>query len=184
MVLRTRDDADDTRLIVRTPDEYSGALSHLSSVQLVGVLCEAWIEGTLISVGVLGNDRLRCLPIASFNPSGRYFESSAPVDEPQAQHYRSLALRAFRSIGCRDFARVDMVVDRQGQAYVVGVYTNTILEKRGAIAVMAHAAGLSWPQLMGTIVELAGTRCGVDRGGASEAMVGAESVAKPRMMGA
>jgi len=184
MLLRTRDDADDTRLVVRTPDEYSGALSHLSSLQSRSILCEACIEGTLISVGVLGNDRLRCLPIASFNPSGRYFESPAPVDEQQAQHYRSLALRAFRSIGCRDFARVDMVVDRQGQAYVVGVYTNTILEKRGAIAVMAHAAGLSWPQLMGTIVELAGTRCGVDWGSSAQAMVGAAPTAKPRMMGA
>jgi hypothetical protein len=77
-----------------------------------------------------------------------------------------------------------MVVDRQGQAHVVGVYTNTILEKRGAIAVMAHAAGLSWPQLMGTIVELAGTRCGVDWGSSAQAMVGAAPTAKPRMMGA
>ena len=184
MVLRTRDDADDTRLIVRTSDEYSGALSHLSSVQSRGILCEAWIEGNLISVGVLGNDHVRCLPIASFNPSGRYFESPSPVDEQQAQHYRSLALRAFRSIGCRDFARVDMVVDRQGQTYVVGVYTNTILEKRGAIAVMAHAAGLSWPQLMGTIVELAGTRCGVDWGSSAQAIAAAAPTAKPRMMGA
>jgi D-alanine-D-alanine ligase len=147
-------------------------------------LCEAWLEGTLISVGVLGNDRLRCLPIASFNPSSQHVECPAPVDEPQAQRYRSLALRAFRSIGCRDFARVDMVVDRQGQAHVVGVYTNTILEKRGAVAVMAQAAGFSWPQLMDTIVELAGARCGVDWGSSAQAMVSAESTAKPRMMGA
>jgi D-alanine-D-alanine ligase len=162
MVLRARNDANDTQLVVRTPDEYSGALSQLSAVRSRGILCEAWLEGTLISVGVLGNDRLRCLPIAVFNPSGQYFECSLPIDESQAQHYRWLALRAFRSIGCRDFARVDMVLDRQGHAHVVGVYSNTILEKRGAIAIMAQAAGLSWPVLMGTIVELAGTRCGVD----------------------
>jgi D-alanine-D-alanine ligase len=162
MVLRARNDANDTQLVVRTPDEYSGALSQLSAVRSRGILCEAWLEGTLISVGVLGNDRLRCLPIAVFNPSGQYFECSLPIDESQAQHFRSLALRAFRSIGCRDFARVDMVLDRQGHAHVVGVYSNTILEKRGAIAIMAQAAGLSWPVLMGTIVELAGTRCGVD----------------------
>ena len=184
LVLRTREDADEPRLVVRTPDEYSGALSHLRSTQSRGILCEAWIEGTLISVGVLGNDRPRCLPIAFFNPSSRHFESPAPIDEQQAQHYRSLALRTFRSIGCRDFARVDMMVGRDGQAYVVGIYTNTILEKRGALAVMAHAAGLSWPQLMGTIVELAGTRCGVDWGSSAQAMVGAAPTAKPRMMGA
>jgi hypothetical protein len=53
---------------------------------------------------------------------------------------------------------------------VVGVYSNTILEKRGAIAIMAQAAGLSWPVLMGTIVELAGTRCGVDWGNTPQAI--------------
>lgn len=184
MVLRARDDSDDTRFIVRTPDEYSGALSHLSAMQSQGILCEAWLEGTLISVGVLGNDRLRCLPIASFNPSSRHVESPAPVDEPQAQHYRSIAMRAFRSIGCRDFARVDMVLDRQGQAHVVGISTNTILEKRGTFATMAHAAGLSWPALMGTIVELAGARCGVDWGTSAQAIVAAVPTAKPVVTGA
>jgi D-alanine-D-alanine ligase len=133
----------------------------------------------LISVGVLGNDRLRCLPIASFNPSSQHIECPAPVDEPQAQRYRSLALRAFRSIGCRDFARVDMVLDRQGHAHVVGVYTNTILEKRGAIAIMAQEAGLSWPALMGTIVELAGIRCGVDWDNTSQAIASTAATDKP-----
>ncbi len=179
MVLRARDDSDDTRLVVRTPDEYSGALSQFSAVRSRGILCEAWLEGTLISVGVLGNDRLRCLPIASFNPSSQHVECPAPVDEPQAQHYRSLALRAFRSIGCRDFARVDMVLDRQGHAHVVGVYTNTILEKRGTFAIMAQAAGLSWPALMGTIVELAGTRCGVDWHDTSQAIASTAATDKP-----
>ncbi len=183
ILLRTRDDTNDTRLVVRTPEEYSGAFSHLSSMQSSGILCEAWLEGTLISMGVLGNDSLRCLPIASFNASGGGFECPAPIDGQQAKHYRSMALHAFRLFGCRDFARVDMVVDRQGQAHVVGIYTNTILEKRGAIAIMAQEAGLSWPALMGTIVELAGARCGIDWGAASEAIFTAEPIAKARMMG-
>ena len=137
----------------------------------------------MISVGVLGNDRLSCLPIASQTSSSGHVDCPASIDEQQAQHYRSLALRAFRSIGCRDFARIDMMIDHQGQAYVVGIYTNTILDKRGPMAVMAQAAGLTWPQLMGTIVELAGARSGVDWGSSAQAMVSAESTAKPRMMG-
>jgi hypothetical protein len=72
-----------------------------------------------------------------------------------------------------------MVLDRQGQAHVVGVYTNTILEKRGAIAIMAQAAGFSWPALMGTIVELAGTRCGVDWDNTSQAILSTATTDKP-----
>lgn len=164
MVLRARDDADDTRLVVRTPDEYSGALSNLTSLQSRGMLCETWMEGTLISVGVLGNKRLKCLPIASFTLNARRIDCPAPIDEQQANIYRSLALRTFRSLGCRDFARVDLIVDSQGRPHVTGVYTNAILEKHGTMGVMAGAAGLGWEGLVGKIVELAGARCGVDRG--------------------
>ncbi len=137
----------------------------------------------MISVGVLGNDRLTCLPIASQTSSSGHVDCPASIDEQQAQHYRSLALRAFRSVGCRDFARVDMMIDRQGQAYVVGIHTNTILDKRGPMAVMAQAAGLTWPQLMGTIVELAGARCGVDWDSTSQAIVATTTTATPVVMG-
>ena len=164
MTLRARDDTDDTRLIVRTADEYSGALSNLTALQSRGMLCETWLEGMLISVGVLGNTRLKCLPIASLTINARRIDCPAPINEQQANIYRSLALRAFRSLGCRDFARVDLIVDRHGQPHLTGVYTNGILEKNGTMGVMASAAGLSWEGLVGTIVELAGARCGVDRG--------------------
>ncbi|GCL47276.1 D-alanine--D-alanine ligase B [Microcystis aeruginosa NIES-3787] len=183
MVLRAYDTINDAKFIVRTLDEYSGALSHLITVQSRGILCEAWLEGTSISLGVLGNERLRCLPIASLIPRSQHLECPAPIESQHVPRYRSIAFRAFRSIGCRDFARVDMVVDRQGQAHVVGVYNNTILEKRGAMAIMAHAAGLSWPQLAGTIVELASARCGVDWAGTSQVTVATTSTAKSVITG-
>ena len=163
IALRGRDDTDDRRVIVRTRYEFSGALSRLMKVPSRGVLCEAWLEGAMISVGVLGNKRLHCLPLASSNRDGQPIECPAKLDTQLAYRCRSLALRTFRSLGCRDFARVDLMLDRDGQPLVIGVHTNTILEKHGAIDSMAHAAGLSWAQLIGTIVELAGERCGVDR---------------------
>ncbi len=164
MVLRGRDDTDNTRLIVRTRYEFSGALSRLMAERSRGVLCEAWFEGTTISIGVLGNKRLRCLPIASSTRNGQAIECPAPLDEQLAYHCRSLALRTFRAMGCRDFARVDLTLDAHGEPHVTGVHTNTIMEKHGTMDVMARAAGLSWVQLIGTVVELAATRCGVDRG--------------------
>jgi D-alanine-D-alanine ligase len=164
IALRGRDDADDTRLIVRTRLEFSGALSRLMAVPSRGILCEAWLEGTMISVGVLGNKRLRCLPIASSTRNGQGIDCPTTIDAQIAYRCRSLAMRAFRSVGCRDFARVDLMLDRDGQPKVTGLHTNTILEKRGTMAIMARAAGLSLEQLIATIVELAGERSGVDRG--------------------
>lgn len=173
LALQGRDDADDTRLIVRTRYEFSGALSRLMAVPSRGVLCEAWLEGTTISVGVLGNKRLRCLPIASSTRDGQPIDCPATLDTQLAYRCRSLALRTFRSLGCRDFARVDLMLDRDGQPYVTGVYTNTILEKHGVMDAMAHAAGLSLKQLIATIVELAGERCGVDRAIPADTITGA-----------
>jgi D-alanine-D-alanine ligase-like ATP-grasp enzyme len=163
MALRGRDDADNTRLIVRTRYEFSGALSRLMAERSRGVLCEAWLGGTMISIGVLGNKRLRCLPIASSTRDGQSLECPATLDEQLAYRCRSLAMRTFRAMGCRDFARVDLMLDAHGEPHVTGVHTNTILEKHGTMDIMTRAAGLSWGQLIGTIVELAATRCGVDR---------------------
>jgi D-alanine-D-alanine ligase len=180
ITLRGRDDADDTRLIVRTRFEFSGALSRLMAVPSRGILCEAWLEGTMISVGVLGNKRLRCLPIASSTRNGQDIDCPATIDAELAYRCRSLAMRAFRSVGCRDFARVDLMLDRDGQPQVTGVHTNTILEKRGTMAIMARAAGLSLEQLMATIVELAGERCGVDRGNPADTPLIAPPAAPPK----
>lgn len=180
ITLRGRDDADDTRLIVRTRFEFSGALSRLMAVPSRGILCEAWLEGTMISVGVLGNKRLRCLPIASSTRNGQDIDCPATIDAQLAYRCRSLAMRAFRSVGCRDFARVDLMLDRDGQPQVTGVHTNTILEKRGTMAIMARAAGLSLEQLMATIVELAGERCGVDRANPADTTLIAPPAAPPK----
>ena len=137
----------------------------------------------MISVGVLGNKRLRCLPIAASTQNGQHIECPATLDAQLAYRCRSLALRTFRSLGCRDFARVDLMIDLHGEPQVKGVHTNTILEKHGAIDIMARAAGLSWQQVIATIVELAGERCGVDRGNAADttptASPAASSVAHP-----
>lgn len=162
MIIRTRDDIDGRQAIVRTPDEYSGALSRFSAVKSRGILCETWLSGTVISVGVLGNDRLGCLPIATRDPDSRHIECPVAFNQQQLIQYKALAFRAFRAIGCRDFARVDIALDHQGEPCVIGIHTNTILEKRGAIAVMIKAAGISWSELVGIIVECAGSRCGVD----------------------
>ena len=180
IALRARDAADDTRLIVRTRYEFSGALSRLMAVPSRGVLCEAWLEGTMISVGVLGNKRLRCLPLASSARDGQHIECPATLNEQIAYRCRSLAMRTFRSLGCRDFARVDLMLDRDGQPCVTGVQTNTILEKNGAMDIMARAAGISREQLITTIVELAGERCGVDRGNSGETSYSATPAAPPK----
>lgn len=179
LALRVRDDTDDLRLIVRTRFEFSGALSRLMAGHARGVLCEAWLEGTMISVGVLGNKRLRCLPVASSTPDGKGVECPATLDAQLAYRCRSLALRTFRSLGCRDFAQVDLMLDGHGQPQVTGVHTNTILDKRGTMELMTRAAGLRWQQVIATIVELAGERCGVDRGTDADTTPTASPAASP-----
>lgn len=91
------DEAHDTRLIVRTPDEYSGALSRLITKQSSGVLCEAWFEGTTISVDVLSNKRLTCFPVASMSPNSQHTECPASIHEQQST-YRPLAILGEASI--------------------------------------------------------------------------------------
>ena len=45
----------------------------------------------------------------------------APIDEKLARRLQELAVRAYKSVDCRDFGRVDFRVDEAGNPYVLEI---------------------------------------------------------------
>lgn len=84
-------------------------------------------------------------------------------EELRARIERS-ALIAFRALKLRDYARIDFRVSEQtGEPYVLEVNPNPYLEKASELAMAAAEAGISYSQLIGRILESAGTRYGLPR---------------------
>jgi D-alanine-D-alanine ligase len=152
-------------------------------------LIEEFVEGREIHCAILGNDPPEALPLfemqfkddgvdnegrpiphiityrAKWDPYSRDYyamESRCPVDdlEPEVvQHVQSIALGAYRALGCRDYARVDMRLDvATGDPYVLEVNPNPDLADGCAFAQSVRASGRSYAQAIQEIVGFALSR--------------------------
>ncbi len=95
---------------------------------------------------------------AKWDPTAQVFYSMeavcpAPIEPALAARIRELAVRAFKVMDCRDYARVDMRVSKDGQPYILEVNPNPDLAKDGAFETCAAARGYSYAQTLSAIVE-------------------------------
>lgn len=138
------------------------------------VLVEEFIRGREFTLGILGNRDAFVLPIEEiiFNgsPDGFYsyhvkerdavtWRCPADVGPPMARRLEALALLAFRSLGCRDFARMDVRVDEAGRPHALEINTLPgLMPNYSDFPRMAEAAGIAFPELVDRIVSLAWSR--------------------------
>ncbi|MGN6108385.1 MAG: D-alanine--D-alanine ligase family protein, partial [Kofleriaceae bacterium] len=144
-------------------------------------LVEEYIEGREIHCAILGDQPLPLYEMefkggldelgqplpriityrAKWDPYSRDHHAVAgkcPVEDlPPAlvARIQSTALRAYRALGCRDYARVDMRVDVQrGEIYVLEVNPNPDLADSCAFATSAAATGRTYNQMICEIIDL------------------------------
>ncbi|MGI6621246.1 MAG: D-alanine--D-alanine ligase family protein [Bacillota bacterium] len=101
------------------------------------VLVEEYINGREFTIAVVGYPEPMALPVEEivFNGSHMYTYDvksrdnvtpvcPAPIPEELSRKLQDLAIRAFKAIGCRDIARVDIrVSEDQGQAFALEIST-------------------------------------------------------------
>ena len=80
--------------------------------------------------------------------------------EPETVKYiEDVAMRAYRALNCRDYARVDMRLDPvSGEPYILEVNPNPDLAESCAFNASSMASGRTYAQMICEIVELALTR--------------------------
>jgi D-alanine-D-alanine ligase len=150
--------------MVRTPQEAPGALVAALSYG-DRVLLEKHVDGHDLSISILDD---ATLPIVEVHPrdldpySARYtigqttFTCPADLDPATASAAEALALRSFRALGCRGFARVDLLVDRRtGDLTVLEVDAVPGLTHTSYLPVAAEAADISFDELVGRLLDLA-----------------------------
>jgi D-alanine-D-alanine ligase len=145
-------------------------------------LVEQYIDGREVYVPVLGNASRRSLPLTEIRFGGETFstrprvlsyrakwhlESQECADSPshpaeltpvlEARCVR-VALEAFEALECRDYGRVDLRVDAQGEPFVIDINPNCDLHPQAGFARAAEAAGISYGALALHLVDLAWER--------------------------
>lgn len=133
------------------------------------MLIEELIEGTEITVGVLGNESLPVIEIippadGEFDYENKYNGKSQELCPPQSvaadvqTAAQELALRVHTLSGCRDFSRTDMIITADNSLYVLETNTIPGMTDQSLLPKAAAVAGLSMPELVDRLVNLAAAR--------------------------
>jgi D-alanine-D-alanine ligase len=127
------------------------------------VLIERCIVGQELTAGILGQQELPLIRLETprdfydyeakyLLDTTRYICPSGLADE-HARQVQKIARRAFESVGCSGWGRVDFMLDRQGQPYVLEVNTVPGMTDHSLVPMAAKHAGLSFEQLVLRILE-------------------------------
>ena len=140
-------------------------------------IVERYIDGRELYVGVLGNFRLRVLPIWEMNfaqlPDRAYCIAServkwndayrekygivtGPADLPPelALRVQRLAKRVYRTLDLSGYARIDLRLDADGRVYVLEANPNPQLAYGEDFAEAAEHAGIQYEELLQRILGL------------------------------
>lgn len=137
------------------------------------LLVEKRISGREITVGILErNNKIEALPILEVRtPPGSWYDYEhrytpglsehiipAPLPKTQYKRTQEVALSAFKSLGCRDLARVDFVVPNSGEPVLLEVNTLPGMTPTSLYPDTAKAAGIAFGNLVAHLVERAVSR--------------------------
>ncbi len=147
--------------------EWSDALREASR-HGAELLVEEKIVGRETTVGILDG---AALPVVEVRPkSGSYdyrnkytpgnteYFCPAEFDAATTARIQAAALGAFRAVGGRDYARVDVMVRANGEPVVLEVNTLPGMTPTSLLPKAAAAAGISYEQLCQRMIELARQR--------------------------
>jgi len=130
------------------------------------VLVEERIVGREMAVTVMGpSDNPSALPIVElFTPESFYsyeahytigqlrMEVPAKLSDSVRERVESVALRSYALMGCRDFARVDVILDEHDVPQVLEINTIPGLTETGITTAAAEAAGMTFAEFVERIV--------------------------------
>jgi D-alanine-D-alanine ligase len=136
------------------------------------VLLERHVEGRDLAVSILDDDgSARALPIVEAIPQhedfydfeSRYeigrtkFACPAELDDTIAARASETALDVYALLGCRGFARVDLMLESAGEElYVLEADAIPGLTETSLLPQAADAAGIGFDELIGRILDAAG----------------------------
>jgi D-alanine-D-alanine ligase len=149
---------------VERTEDWPGALAESLKFDSE-VLVEEKIIGRETTVGILAG---KALPVAEVRAKVGHLDYKnkytagasehfcpAPFDSAATKKIQDAALGAFRAVGGRDYARVDVMVRPNGEPVVLEVNTLPGMTELSLLPETAAAAGLNYAQLCQRMVELA-----------------------------
>lgn len=176
--------------VVHNPDELANEVRIILETYNEPALVEDFLPGREFTVALLGNgEEVQVLPIveikfdalpAGVNPIYSYeakwiwdqrespldvFECPAKIDDALTHEIATICKDAYRILNCRDWARIDVRLDAHGKPNILEINPLPGIlpkpEDNSCFPKAARAAGLSYNQLINTVLDIAMKRCGI-----------------------
>jgi D-alanine-D-alanine ligase len=164
--------------VVSNMDQLEKQVTKISQLFRGSTLVEEFLEGREFNVTVLGNKEPFALPVAEmvyYLPpelpklltfAAKWYEETlyykgtkatcpAEIGEQEREQISQTALTAFKLLGCRGYARVDMRLDAEEVPNVLEVNPNPDISPGYGAARQAKVAGMTYSQLTEKIVMFA-----------------------------
>ena len=143
------------------------------------VLCEQFIQGDEVTIAVLGTGAAaRALPVirivaqgGNYDYQNKYFTDTTqylvPCGLPEGEEARiqAMVLDAYRVLGCRGWARADVMIDAATRApYLLEINTSPGMTSHSLVPMSAKAAGMDYPGLCLEVLQHAALDYCADQG--------------------
>jgi D-alanine-D-alanine ligase len=152
---------------IRAAEEAAEAIADALRYDDVVVVEQAAVDARELEVGVLGNDRIEVTRPGEVLPSHEFYDFEAkylddselivPADVPAdvATAIDGYAREAYRAIGCRGMARVDLFLTGDGQVLVNEINTIPGFTPQSMFPRLWAAEGVTYPALVDRLLALA-----------------------------
>ncbi|MEX2365034.1 MAG: D-alanine--D-alanine ligase [Pseudohongiellaceae bacterium] len=127
------------------------------------VIAEQWIEGREFTVTILGD---QVLPVIELQTGNEFYDFEAKYESHETRYLcppemsaektaelETMALCAYRTIGCSGWGRVDVMQDKNGKFWLLEVNTIPGMTEHSLVPMAARAHGLSFISLLTRILE-------------------------------
>lgn len=162
--------------VVRTPEELEIQVRQVLATYNQPALVEQYIAGREFNVAVMEVEAPMALPVSEIDfskvPEGyphicsyeaKWFEGHvlfdttvpicpAKLSAAKQKQLQTLATKAFRLMGCRDYARVDFRMNKQGRPYILEVNPNPDISLNAGYARGLRAAGIDYSEFWDRII--------------------------------
>lgn len=128
-----------------------------------GAVIEEYIEGKEVQIGILGGRALGGVEVrpkrgfydyeAKYTPGLTEYILPPELDERTYERAKDAALRAHTALGCRGGTRVDLLIERGGNPFVLEVNTIPGMTETSLLPKIARLAGMDFPSLMESMLK-------------------------------
>ncbi|KKQ75619.1 MAG: D-alanine-D-alanine ligase Ddl [Candidatus Woesebacteria bacterium GW2011_GWB1_38_5b] len=150
--------------IVRKKSELKKAITNAFKYSDT-VLVDEYIKGKEITCAILGNKKPETLPLVEIIPKAEFFDYDskylrggaqeivpARISEKLTKQIQTLAIKIYKIMGCKGFARVDFILRNDTVPLFLEVNTIPGLTPMSLFPKAAKSAGILFPELVDKII--------------------------------